>query len=91
MLIEKCINVDIKSGKAIKLAPTAKNAQMSQIKRKENPILFVFIESAITVTVSPTQLRVREGLEVVFTCRAQGNPVPNVRWTKANQVPKNRI
>ena len=50
--------------------------------------LFCFVtESPITVTVSPTQLRVREGEEAVFQCRASGSPTPNVRWTKANQVP----
>ncbi|CAH1774180.1 unnamed protein product, partial [Owenia fusiformis] len=39
----------------------------------------------IDVTVSPGQMRIREGQEAVFMCTATGNPTPVVRWSKGNE------
>ena len=48
---------------------------------------YCFLATPITVTVTPTNVRVREGQEAVIMCRSTGpNNPPLVRWTYGDQV-----
>jgi len=40
----------------------------------------------VSVSATPSELRIREGASATYVCRGQGYPTPQLKWSRGNQV-----